>query len=92
MKPIKFKECNTTYAKNQPQYNPLSAYRDTYSSEGYVVSCWKMSFIERLRILFTGKLWVNMMMFSQPLTPSRLSTKKSDAFEGVMITNTLQGK
>jgi len=77
MKPIKFKEQNCTYAENQPEYLPLPAYRYN-TRDGQVVSCWKLSFRERLRLLFTGKLWVSLMMFGQPLTPSYFTTKKSD--------------
>jgi hypothetical protein len=45
---------------------------------GQVVSCWQLSFRERLRILFTGKLWVMLATFHKPLTPSIFTTKKSD--------------
>jgi len=77
MKPIEFPEHNVVFAKDQPEYQPLPAYRDP-SPEGQVISCWKLSFRERLRILFTGKLWVSLMMFGRPLTPSFFTTKKSD--------------
>ena len=77
MKPIKFKEQNCTYAENQHEYLPLPVFKND-SLEGEVISCWKLSLIERLRILFTGKLWVMLMTFNKPLTPSFLTTKKSD--------------
>ena len=77
MKPIKFSEQNTIIAENHPEYLPLPAFKND-SPEGEVVSCWELSFIKRIRILFTGKLWVMMMTFNQDLTPSRFSTKKSD--------------
>ena len=77
MKPIKFKEQNCTYAENQPEYMPLPAFKDN-GEQGVVASCWELSFTERIRILFTGKLWVSLMMFGKPLTPSFFSTKKSD--------------
>ena len=80
MKPIKFKEQNCTFAENQPEYVPLPAFRaDT--KEGEVISCWQLSFRERLRILFTGKLWVMLMTFNKPLTPSLFTTKKSDIIQ-----------
>ena len=78
MKPIKFEEQNCTYAENQPEYLPLPAFRDPNDETGQVISCWSLSFAERLRILFTGKLWVSIMTFHQPLTPSFFTTKKSD--------------
>ena len=77
MKPISFPEHNVVYAKDQPEYLPLPAFKND-SREGDVISCWQLSFTERLRILFTGKLWVSLMSFNKPLTPSFFSTKKSD--------------
>lgn len=77
MKPIKFKEVNTVYAADQPEYQPLPAFKDS-KPEGAVISCWQLSFIERIRLLFTGKLWVSLWSFHKPLTPSLFTTKKSD--------------
>lgn len=77
MKPIEFKEQNVVYAKNQKEYLPLPAFKAS-TPEGEVVSCWKLSFIERIRILFTGVLWSSLMSFNKPLTPTFFTTKKSD--------------
>lgn len=77
MKPINFPEVNVTYAKDQPEYQPLPAFKSD-DPMGQVVSCWELSLKERFRILFTGKLWVMLASFHRPLTPSFLSTKKSD--------------
>ena len=82
MNPIEFKEQNVVFAKDQPEYQPLPAFRNN-SPQGEVISCWKLSFRERLRILFTGKLWVSLCSFNKPLTPSFFTTKKSD----VLVTN-----
>lgn len=77
MKPIKFKEQNVVFAENQKEYLPLPACKlDT--PEGHVVFCQHLSFIERLRVLFTGKIWCCLLSFGKPLTPSLFSTKKSD--------------
>jgi hypothetical protein len=78
MKPTKFKECNVTFAKDQPEYNQLPAFRD---EKGEVVTCWKLTFRERLRILLKGEVWLCLLTFNQPLTPSFMSTKKSDVLE-----------
>jgi hypothetical protein len=77
MKPIEFPEHNVVYAKDQPEYLPLPAFKSS-DPMGQVVSCWQLSFRERLRILFTGKLWVMLATFHKPLTPSIFTTKKSD--------------
>ena len=77
MKPIEFPEQTVVYAKDQPQYLPLPAMVDN-NNNGMVISCWKPSFRDRLRVLFGAKLWVSLMMFGKPLTPSKFSFKKSD--------------
>ena len=79
MKALEFKEQNCVIAKNQSQYTPLPAHR-VDESEGRVIFCMGLSFKERLRILVFGKLWVSLMMFGMPLTPSHFTTKKSDYF------------
>ena len=77
MKPIKFPEQNCTFAENQPEYLPLPVFKD---ENGVVISCWKLSFNERIRVLFYGRLWQSMLSFNKPLTPSFLAVKKSDLF------------
>lgn len=77
MKPIKFKECNVNFAENQDEYNTLPAFKNS-SLQGEVVTCWKLTFRERLRILFKGKIWLSLLSFNKPLTPSFMTTKKSD--------------
>lgn len=77
MKPIEFPEQNVVFAKDQPEYLPLPAFRNDCGM-GEVISCWKLTPRERLRILFTGKLWVSLAMFGKPLIPSLLTTKKSE--------------
>ena len=77
MKPIEFKEQNTVFAKEQKEYLPLPAFKaDT--PEGEVIFCQSLTFLERVRVLFIGKIWVSLMTFNKPLTPSYFTTKKSD--------------
>jgi hypothetical protein len=71
MKPVYFPEHNTVYAKDQPEYLPLPAYRDEC---GNVTSCWQMTWKERLRILFFGKVYFSVMTFGQPLQPQLPAT------------------
>ena len=66
MKPVKFKEVNVTFAENQSEYLPLPACRD---KDGQVISCWQLTFIERLKILFSGILWLRQLTFNQKLQP-----------------------
>ena len=77
MEPKKFKEVNVTFAENQPEYIPLPAFRND-SPQGEVITCWDLSFKERLRILFKGEIWLSLWTFNKPLTPTFITTKKSD--------------
>jgi hypothetical protein len=79
MKPITFPEVNKTYAKDQPEYTPLPGhYVD--DPKGQFIFCMRLSLMERLRLLFTGRIWCSLLTFGGPLTPSFFSTKKSDLF------------
>lgn len=81
MKAIEFKEQNVVFAENHPEYTPLPALViKTEDGSNPVVSCWNLSLSERIRVLFIGKIWVSLLSFSNPLTPSFLSTKKTDHF------------
>lgn len=68
MKIVDFKKRNVIFAENQPEYNPLPAWRGPIP-ECEVISCWKLSLWERIRILFTGVLWLRQLTFGQPLQP-----------------------
>ena len=65
MTPVEFPEQNTTFAKDQPEYLPLPAFTDGT----HVVSCWRLTWRERLRLLFGGRLWLMQMTFGGPLQP-----------------------
>lgn len=80
MKPIEFPEQNVVYAKDQPEYQPLPAFKSD-APTGEVVSCWKLSFTERLKILFTGKMWLCLLSFNGPLTPSYMAVNKSEVLQ-----------
>lgn len=80
MKAIKFPEQNVTFAENQPEYLPLPAFKND-SPQGEVVFCMGLSFKERMKILFTGKLWCSLLTFNKPLTPSYFTVNKSDVLQ-----------
>lgn len=52
MKPIEFKEANVKLILTG--CGDLPAFRDGRQ----VISCWKMSFKERIRALISGKVWL----------------------------------
>ena len=80
MKLIEFKEQTNIIAKDQPEYIPMPAYiwEETVntSHSGKITCCWKLSLIERLKLLFTGVIWHDVLTFFEPLQPQRLSVKK----------------
>ena len=69
MKPIEFPEQTCVYAKDQPEYEPLPVHK---THEGIVTSCWKFTWRERLRVLWTGKVWCSTLTFNSPLQPQLL--------------------
>jgi len=73
MKPIEFKERNVVYAKDQPEYLSLPAHR---MEDGEVITCWKLTLRERLKVLFTGRFWICLLTFNQPLQPVRPDVNK----------------
>jgi len=73
MKIVKFDECNVTYAENQPEYLPLPALK---MADGEIVTCWGLSIRERLRILFSGRIWLSVLTFNKPLQPLLISANK----------------
>ena len=50
MRPIEFPEQTTVWAKNQPEYLPLPSYTNDHET----VTCWRLTWRERLRIFWTG--------------------------------------
>lgn len=72
---IEFPEQTVVYAKDQPEYRPLPAYQynDKY---GRITCLWSLSFIERLQVLFTGRIWHTIMTYGRPLQPQLLTTTK----------------
>ena len=63
MIPIKFPEQTIVWAENQPPYLPLPA----YVNEQETISCWELTWRERLTVLFKGKLWLRQLNFGHPL-------------------------
>ena len=81
MKAVKFKEHNIVIAKDQPEYTPLPAMIDSRYKQVPVLSCWKMSFRERLVALFTGRVWLSLLTFGKPLQPIFMTVDKHKVVE-----------
>jgi thioredoxin-related protein len=77
MKPIEFEEQNVIYAKDQPEYNPLPACK---TENGDIATCWELTKEEIEEIQNTGKLWIMVKTFNNPLQPFYCTTLKKDLF------------
>lgn len=78
MKPIEFKEQNVVYAKDQKEYHPLPALK---FEDGEVLTCWKLSWKELFRVVFTRRIWVAQLSFNKPLQPQFVTTDKYDVIK-----------
>ena len=65
MKPIEFPEQTMVWAKDQPPYLPLPAYNDDRET----ISLWALTWRERIRALFTGRLWLRQLNLGNPIQP-----------------------
>lgn len=61
MKPIKFKEVTTTLNKPSGMTDEQCSSLPVYCDGVNCVSCWRASFIERIKIALTGKVYVGVM-------------------------------
>lgn len=72
---LDFKETNSVFGEDQPEYLPLPAHR-VQDPTGTVITCWGLSWRERLKVLFTGRIWVSLLTFGHPIQPQLLSETK----------------
>ena len=78
MQPESFLGYNDLIAKNQQEYATLPVYRVPEDTFGRVTCCWKLDFAERLKLLFTGKVWHTVMTFNRPLQPQLLEVDRPE--------------
>jgi hypothetical protein len=69
--PIPFPQQNLVVGANQPEYIPLPVYYSADNREA--TACWGLTWSERLRALFTGRIYVTLMTFGMPMMPQRVS-------------------
>ncbi len=81
MNPVSFKEQNCIIHESGEHYLPLPAYCDPY--EGEVISCWDLDEDELEQVLKTGKIWLRMLTFNQPLQPIGLSCLKPEMMQPI---------
>lgn len=73
MEPVKFKEANSVFGKEQEEYFDLPAYRD---EKGVVTTFWKFTFKERIKILFGAGIILQNKTFNNPLQPISMFLNK----------------
>jgi hypothetical protein len=71
MAPAPFAEQTMVLGVDQPEYLPLPAYR---ASDGSVISCWRLTWRDRLRLLWTGRIWAMQLTYGKYLQPLLLQT------------------
>ena len=80
MEPVNFEEANVVFGANQPEYKPLPAEcRDGKSGE--ILTCWELSPDELKRVQETGKIWLGVLTFDQPLQPVYVAVDKPEPYD-----------
>lgn len=74
MKPIQFEEVTMFFTRPDNMTDEKCKSLPVYTEPGVddIISCWKLSWKERIQILFTGKMWLGVMSLGHP--PVWLST------------------
>lgn len=66
--PIKFPEQTHVIAEDQPEYQPLPA----FINHQQMITCWSLNWKERLKLLFTGKVWLRILRNPNTLVEPQL--------------------
>lgn len=77
MKPIEFEEQNILFGENQPEYQPLPAFKGK-GPQGEVISCWELTDEEIEKLKVTKQIWVSLLTFDKPLHPIFITVHKTD--------------
>lgn len=56
------------FAEHQKEYIPLPAILEN-AYKGHAITCWKLSRKERIKLFFSGNIWLTFMTFHKPLQP-----------------------
>lgn len=65
MKPIKFMGSNTTYTAEGCGGLPALVANDA-EGQPRIISCWRMNWQQRLKVLLTGRIWLDIWGTIQP--------------------------
>lgn len=75
---IKFEGVNIVYAEDQPEYNPLPAFKVPNDPQGRIICCWQLTWKERLKVLFRGQIWHHILAFNNALQPQLLEVDRPE--------------
>lgn len=67
----------TVYAKDQPPYIPLPVVK-LGDDTGTVLSRWRLTWRERLRVLWSGDVYLWQLTFGGPLQPTKLEATRPE--------------
>jgi hypothetical protein len=73
-----FEEHELTYGKDQPEYMPLPALRVNVEGDDGIVTRWRPSWRERLRLIFGGDVFLYVKTFGGRLQPVMLKIEKPE--------------
>ena len=80
MQSLNFDGANVVFGAKQPEYIPLPA-EDRGGKSGEILTCWELSPDELKRVQETGKLWLGVLAFGQPLQPVYLAVDKPEPYD-----------
>lgn len=75
MKPVEFKQ--VTHRLGAPEGMKNCGALPVASHEGVTISCWELSFRERMSALFFGKLWLQVHSGGKTQPPVAISIEKN---------------
>jgi len=78
VRPVLFYGHNAVYAREQAPYLPLPAHN---GRGGRVTTCWSLTMRDRLRVLFTGRVWWQQLTYGKPLQPQKCSIDRPTLYE-----------
>jgi hypothetical protein len=73
-------EKTVVIAKDHPEYIAIPAHQFG-DAEGRIAFCWGLTWRERLRVLFTGRIWHQVLTFNKPLQPQKLTVERPEMGE-----------
>ena len=66
-KPIEFSKVNRVWKPPQNMTDKECGFLPAYVDDEQSISCWRMSCLERLSILFTGRVWLGVTGMQPPV-------------------------